>query len=209
MDATELLLRDHARTHSLAVGQPEGGISIIDAVVGGLDDDQIRRSPQAGMNSLAWLIWHMARSEDAGVNLLVAGRPQVLDAEGWLDRLRVSVHDIAAGMTDDEVSDFSTSVDIGDLVAYRAAVGRRTCEVVAAMRPTALDEKIDGSLIERAFADGTFSEKPGGSGALWRASQRRSCWATWPRVTTSCTSVRRGRYAACSGCVCQSRGGGY
>ncbi len=161
MDATELLLRDHARTHSLAVGQPEGGISIIDAVVGGLDDDQIRRSPQAGMNSLAWLIWHMARSEDAGVNLLVAGRPQVLDAEGWLDRLRVSVHDIAAGMTDDEVSDFSTSVDIADLVAYRAAVGRRTCEVVAAMRPTALDEKIDGSLIERAFADGTFSENAG------------------------------------------------
>jgi hypothetical protein len=72
MDALQMLLRDHARAHSNAVGQPEGGISIADFVVSGLDDDQIRRSPQAGMNSLAWLIWHMARAEDSGVNLLVA-----------------------------------------------------------------------------------------------------------------------------------------
>ena len=161
MDATELLLRDHARTHSLAVGQPEGGISIADVVVSGLDDDQIRCRPQAGLNSLAWLIWHMARSEDAGVNLLVAKRPQVLDEDGWLHRLHVSVHDIASGMTDDEVSDFSAHVNIGDLMAYREAVGRRTCEVVAALRPAALDQEIDGSEIERAFAAGTFSQNAG------------------------------------------------
>ena len=54
----------------------------------GLTEAQMRLRPQ-GLNSIAWLVWHMARYEDI-LNLLLAGRPKVLDEEHWLPRLQVS-----------------------------------------------------------------------------------------------------------------------
>lgn len=42
----------------------------------GLPDDQLRLRPQ-GWNSIAYLLWHMARCEDVAANVVVAQRPQV------------------------------------------------------------------------------------------------------------------------------------
>jgi len=161
MDAIELFLRDHGRTHSSAVGGAEGGLGFEDLLVSGMSEEQLRMRPHAGTNSLAWLLWHMARSEDAGVNLLVAGRMPVLESDGWLERLGLSRHDIGSGMSDDEVADMTQRVDIPALRAYRAAVGQRTREVVAGMRPQQLDELIDIARVEQLFADGVFSEQSG------------------------------------------------
>jgi hypothetical protein len=45
-------------------------------MLGGLADDDMRRRPE-GMNSLAWILWHVARAEDVAVNLVVtSGRPR-------------------------------------------------------------------------------------------------------------------------------------
>jgi len=51
--------------------------SILDA----LTDDQIRSRPDAAVNSIAWLLWHVARGEDVYMNRLLADRSQVLEAE--------------------------------------------------------------------------------------------------------------------------------
>jgi hypothetical protein len=83
MDAIELILRDHARSHASALGGAEGNFGFQDLLLGGLSDDELRQRPLEGMNSLAWLLWHMARTEDMGVNLIVAGRKPVLEEEGW------------------------------------------------------------------------------------------------------------------------------
>jgi len=58
MNALEFFLSQHTRLHSAGVGQVEGG-SFADRVFGGLPDDQMRRRPAKGMNSLAWLLWHL------------------------------------------------------------------------------------------------------------------------------------------------------
>ena len=158
MDAQQMFLLDHARAHSRAVGQAEGGIWISDFTFSGLEDGQMRHRPQEGLNSLAWLLWHMARAEDMGVNLCVAERPQVLESDGWKERLNVARHDMAAGMTDEEVGEFTDAVDIQALRDYRDAVGKRTREVVTAMSPQHFDEQIDAAKIEQAFADGTISQ---------------------------------------------------
>jgi hypothetical protein len=63
-------------------------------VLQGLSHEQVRLRPD-GLNSIAWLVWHMARCENA-LNLLLAGRPQVLDEEHWLPRLNVSIRDVGA-----------------------------------------------------------------------------------------------------------------
>jgi len=60
-----------------------------------LSDAQLRLRPQ-DLNSIAWLVWHMARCEDA-LSLVLVGRPQVLDEADWLPRLQLSMRDVGTG----------------------------------------------------------------------------------------------------------------
>jgi hypothetical protein len=158
MDALQLFLSDHARVHSAAVGGGEG-IYLEDAIVGGLSEEQLRSRPQEGLNSILWLVWHLARTEDMTVNVVVAGRKQVLEEDGWLERLGLSRIDIGTGMSDEEVAGFTATAGVAAVREYRAAVGRRTREVVAAMRPEELDEVVDPALIDKAFADGMIDPR--------------------------------------------------
>lgn len=94
MDARDLLLAQHASVHSAQVA----GGQLADGILGGLSDDQMRVRPGKGLNSLAWLLWHMTRTEDVGVNVVVTDGRQVLD-EGWTERLGIARRDIGTGMT--------------------------------------------------------------------------------------------------------------
>ena len=49
----------------------------------GLTDEQIRTCPHPAVNSIAWLVWHMARVEDVAVSRLVARRPPVISDSEW------------------------------------------------------------------------------------------------------------------------------
>jgi DinB superfamily len=113
-----------------------------------LSETQLRFRPY-GLNSIAWLVWHMARCEDT-LSLALVGRPQVLDEGDWLTRLNLPVRDIGTGMGDDEVSDLSARLDLAALRDYYTAVGGRTLEVVRSLRPEALDEPLDGHRLRAA-----------------------------------------------------------
>ena len=81
----------------------------------GLTDAQVRAHP-AGVNiSIAWVLWHSARGEDALVNRFAAGQPQVLETADWATRLGVPLRRIGTGMSDEETGDFSTQVDLAAL----------------------------------------------------------------------------------------------
>jgi DinB superfamily len=118
-----------------------------------LTDAQMRLHPHPNMNSIAWLLWHIARSEDMGVNRLIADRPDVLASEGWTSRLNLSRRDMGTGMTDEEVAEFSARVNTVALREYSVAVGGRTQEVVRSLRAEALDEVQDASHIRKILVD--------------------------------------------------------
>ena len=143
MDTLEFFLMRHENLHG----------RMADRLVEGLTDEQMRMRPRDDVNSVAWLMWHMARCEDVGVNRFVVDRPQVLDEEAWAPRLGVSLRQYGTGMTDDEVGDFSATVDLGALRAYWAAVGRRTTAVVKSLRPEDLDEVVDPAHLRRVLFD--------------------------------------------------------
>jgi hypothetical protein len=159
VNITELYLRDHARVHSNKVGEAEAGMYLEDIVLGGLTDEQVRARPN-GMNSLAWVIFHMARSEDIGVNVLVSGKPQVFD-DGWAPRLGLDFTHIGTGMSDDEVAGFTATLNIAELREYRASVGQRTREIVSAMRPEEWDEILGPEAMERMKAAGGIGPNAG------------------------------------------------
>ena len=138
MDLMGFFLGLHATTHAHDVS---GGPAGPERWLGGLSDDEFRLRPAAGVNSLVWLLWHMARTEDVAVNLVVAGRAQVFD-DAWARRMRVARRDMGTGMTAAEVAELSERADVAAVRAYRSAVGLRTREVVLSLPRAAWDEEL-------------------------------------------------------------------
>jgi len=153
MDAVSFFLLGHGRVHSADVA---GGTPYADRVFAGLSDDQMRARPNENLNPLVWLLWHMARTEDVAVNLVVAGRSQVLD-DDWVGRLNVPWRTIGTGMSNDQVAELTERADVAAVRAYRSAVGRRTREVVTALQPEAWDEIVGMPDTARAHVDGAFA----------------------------------------------------
>jgi hypothetical protein len=150
--ALDLLVFEHTLAHARAVGDPDG--STIDPFALELPDDFLRGRPH-GLNSVAWNLYHTARSEDIGVNRFVVGQPELFDEEGWGARLGVAFRHTGSAMTDPEVDDLSARIDLGALKAYRLAVGRRTRALLPALHPERLQAVVDPALVEVALADGS------------------------------------------------------
>ena len=163
MDLVTFFLRQHAAVHASDVS---GHVFPIQRIFDELGDDQMRMRPGPGLNSLIWLLWHMARTEDAAVNPVVAGRDQVLDDE-WMRRMNAPWRIIGTGMTDDEVAEMTARADIAAVRAYRSAVGLRTREVAATLPPGAWDEIIGVEDIKRGAVAGAFRDWVEGTKYPW------------------------------------------
>jgi hypothetical protein len=190
MDARQLFLLEHPRSFSATMqeggppeldatlrGQPHErhlGDRLEDAALFGLTDEQALIQPKAGQNSIAWLLWHMARTEDVNINAIVAGRAQVID-DGWAERLNLSLRDVGAGMADDEVADFCTRINMPELRAYRVAVGRRTRDVALSMPVEAWDQPVDQAHVDRAIAGGALRDNAAWVRDFWR--NRTIAWS--------------------------------
>jgi hypothetical protein len=178
VDLVGYVLGEHAAVHAAEVGgRPFPG----QRVLGEPTDAQMRMLPGPGLNSLVWLLWHMARTEDAAVNLIVARRDQVLDS-AWVRRMNVPWRNIGTGMTADEVAAMSASADVAAVRAYRAAVGLRTREVVQALPSAAWEEVVGEDDIRRAAATGAFRD--------W-VEGRRYPWQGWTRAEQLASSAVR------------------
>jgi hypothetical protein len=170
LNAIEFFLVQHADLYASDGGAP----SYFERALGALSEGDLRARPAQGVNSILWLFWHMARVEDAAVNLVVVDGRQVLD-DGWVRRMEVPWRHIGTGMTDDEVSELTRRADVAAVRAYRDAVGRRTRDVVRALPPDAWGEPVTLRDTSRAAAAGAFGPNaPWVDGAGFRPWQDQS-----------------------------------
>jgi len=112
-------------------------------VLNAVPHEQLTTKPGPNSNSIAWLIWHIARCEDVVINTVVRGVPQVLTGEKWADRLRLELTQIGTGFSDDEVTDFGTHINAEQLIAYWDAVGKETAAWLDALPVETLDDVPD------------------------------------------------------------------
>jgi uncharacterized damage-inducible protein DinB len=178
MDARDLLRSQHTIVHSRAVGGLKSP-TLADATFT-VDDPAMRMRPAPGQNSLAWLMWHMARAEDVFVNLVFNGGAQLYD-EAWRERLRTDRLEFGAGMTADEVAALSEGIDLTALRAYRDAVGRRTREVIAELTDQALEGRIEPADMQRAADAGALGHAVAAMTQFF-TGQRRS--VVFPTIIT-------------------------
>jgi DinB superfamily len=142
MDALGLFLLRYDAIHG----------KFVDELFTGLTDAQVRERPH-GLNSVAWLVWHATRVEDATASRFVADRPQVLEEGDLRRRLAVERGDVGSGMTGDEVEALSARIDVFALRGYAHAVAERTRSVAGSLAPAAWEEIVSPERVHRVVAD--------------------------------------------------------
>lgn len=113
-------------------------------VVKGLTTDQLGHRPNGTGNSIAWLIWHLARIIDHQVSEL-AGVKQSWMADGWVERFHLDLapESTGYGHTSEEVD--AVRAEGGLLSAYTAAVIAHTTRYLHTLTEADYDRVIDDS----------------------------------------------------------------
>lgn len=131
MNVSEVLVDAFGRVHE-----------VTHDVLRGLGDAQLSIRPDAGGNSIGWLIWHLLRVQDDHV-ADAAGYDQVWIADGWAERFGLPYpdHDTGYAHSADEVGQLRTSVEL--LAGYLDALHAKTTEYVGGLQPDGLDRVVD------------------------------------------------------------------
>lgn len=115
---------------------------LVRQVLDGLDAVQLQHRPGGNGNSIAWLIWHTGRGEDAQV-ASASGLEQVWKAEGFVDRfgLPLAERDTGYGHSSQQVD--AVRAPGGLLLEYYEAVHRQTAKVLDGIGDHDLDRVVD------------------------------------------------------------------
>lgn len=148
MNACEFFLEQYDTVRSI----------VDDLFLRGLNDDQLRHQPEAGLNSIAWYLWHTARWQDYANTLIQSNRSQVLDP-AWLQRMNVPRRDVGTGMTREECTIFNREVDVAGLQAYWNAVGDSVREVAKSVPAVELSDPVDTGRLHRMLEDGSIGNE--------------------------------------------------
>ena len=179
MEAREIFLARHSCVHSRMV-DPEGWWKEEDTIWSDVAEEELRSRPTTEHNSIAWLVWHMARCEDVAVNTVLCGAQEVLDRDSWLAELGITARHIGTGATSGEVTSISQAICLDALRAYRAAVGRETRHWASTVDFSTLSGVISATDARRAAERGAFGEHAAWVEQHWAArGWRRSDFLFW------------------------------
>ncbi len=132
MDVSLLLLELYGRIPPLA-----------EEAVDGLDAEQLARSPKPGANTIAWLVWHMARVQDHHISELI-DEQQLWVTGDWAARMGLDPDpgNTGYGHTPEQVATIRPA-DGAVLTDYLDAVSARTNAMLDALKPGDLDRVVD------------------------------------------------------------------
>jgi hypothetical protein len=108
-------------------------IEHVEELTDDLTDEVALYRPTATANSIAWLLWHSARVQDAQL-CEIAGIEQVWTREGWVDQF-------ALDLPRDDTGKVRVAADL--LAGYYSAVHKATLAYVASVTPEDLAEIVD------------------------------------------------------------------
>ncbi|QYR19633.1 DinB family protein [Paenibacillus sp. sptzw28] len=155
--AVNLFLINHSLLHSSKMSNSTT-TTLEDELFKDLKEVTVREYPVLApdtRNSIAWHIWHITRIEDMTMNVLVNGAEQIFHLGSWHKKLKVNYVHSGNEMTENEVSDLSTNIDISELLSYRVDVGQKTRDIVSNLQPGDFKRKVEPErlkLLEEQFA---------------------------------------------------------
>ena len=93
----------------------------------GLDEYELNWRPTLESNSIDWIVWHMARTEDYWINTRLCERESVWVSQGWRERIGVFVEGTGYAQTLEQIREMP-ELEVSVLMAYYEAVRRLTVE---------------------------------------------------------------------------------
>jgi uncharacterized damage-inducible protein DinB len=116
---------------------------VVHRAVDGLSADQLSARVDDDANSIAWLVWHLARVQDDHV-AGVADTDQVWTADGWDDRFGLPFHADAIGYGQSSADVAKVQGLTADLlIGYHDAVTERTLDFVRGVTADDLATVVD------------------------------------------------------------------
>jgi uncharacterized damage-inducible protein DinB len=114
-----------------------------EAAASGLSAEALAYRPDAGANSIGWLVWHLTRVQDDHVSEL-AGRPQAYVVDGWAERLGLPADSSDLGYGHSSAQVAAVRFDSPDIVlGYHRSVTARTEEYLTGIDSAELDRVVD------------------------------------------------------------------
>ncbi len=92
MEAKELVLR--------SLAQSQGYLT---SALDGLTQEEAAWSPGAECNSIAFILWHIARVEDLSLNRAIQQKDELYEAESWRERLGTPAKEIGYRYTSEQL----------------------------------------------------------------------------------------------------------
>jgi uncharacterized damage-inducible protein DinB len=133
-------------THSAAIELLTDGFGRVRQVahgaVDGLAEADLTVRLDSEANTIAWLIWHLARVQDDHI-ADVAGEPQVWTSEGWSERLGLERADSSIGYGDSSEQVGAVRAPAELLLGYLDAVHERSLRYVASLADEDLARVVD------------------------------------------------------------------
>lgn len=123
---------------------------ILPSIVASFSEEKLRKS-FLHLNPPLWILWHMARSEDFGINRLAADNITVYDHNNWHDKLNTGTHKMGTGMTKDEVIQISKTLNPAILNDYRMAVYHHNVDVIQQIQSEDLSTDRDDAYLRRVL----------------------------------------------------------
>jgi Protein of unknown function (DUF664) len=115
---------------------------VVHRAVDGLGVDDLTARIDPGGNSIAWLVWHLARIQDDHI-AGVAGTEQAWTTDGWAERFGLPFHPAATGYGHDSDEVAAVRADAQTLLGYFDAVHARTLDYVRDVGDADLERVID------------------------------------------------------------------
>ena len=163
--AINLFMRQHSVLHSAKVSPVAW--SYEDDLLDDLSEEKWRRILPNGEHSIVWNIWHITRIEDAVMNLLVAGKPQLFNEENWQQRLNAPLVNSGNEIAMADIVQLSELVDIEALREYRTAVGKNTQATVSTLTYADFKQKTDPHRLQQIMAEGVLVPEAKGILDYW------------------------------------------
>ncbi len=96
----------------------------------GLDEYELHWRPTLESNTIDWIVWHMAMTEDYWINTRLSERDTVWVGQGWRERIGVYVEGTGYAQTLEQIRAMP-KLDVALVMEYYGAVRERTKEYFA------------------------------------------------------------------------------
>jgi uncharacterized damage-inducible protein DinB len=114
----------------------------INRAIQGLTPDELSFRVKPYCNSIAFLLWHLARVEDMWINKALLAEKEIYESQGWFKKFGTPAQDFGFGYDVKKLDDWPVP-GLEMLQAYAAAVREKTHNYLGGVNEKTLDEAKD------------------------------------------------------------------